>query len=78
MRSEFGFARSARYRCNSMEALKQDIIQVVDGWLNGMPVKTEEEARQLAGLQGRSTPIEESFPQPNPYLPPASWADEDE
>ncbi len=65
-------------QAESMETLKQNIIQAVDDWLNGMPVKTEDEARQLAELQGRSTPIEESFPQPNPYLPPASWADEDE
>jgi hypothetical protein len=41
-------------------------------------VKTEDEARQLAEIQGSSKVIDESFPQPNSYLPPPSWIDEDE
>jgi predicted RNase H-like HicB family nuclease len=60
-------------QAETIEALKQNIVQAVDDWLNGTPVKTEDEARQLAEIQGRSNLVEESFPQPNPYLPPASW-----
>lgn len=65
-------------QAETIEALKQNIVQAVDDWLNGMPVKTEDEARQLAEIQGTGKHVEESFPQPNPYLPPASWTDEDE
>lgn len=65
-------------QAESIEVLRQNIIQAVDDWLNGTPVKTEEEARQLAEIQGTNKLADESFPQPNPYLPPPSWNDEDE
>jgi hypothetical protein len=41
-------------------------------------VKTEEEARRLAAIQGLGEPVDKSFPQPYDYLPPASWNEEDE
>lgn len=65
-------------QAETIDALRQNIIQAVDDRLNGMPVKTEDEARQLAEIQGTSTLVDELFPQPNHYLPPASWVDEDE
>lgn len=65
-------------QAETIEALKQNIVQAVDDWLNGLPIKTEDEARRLSQIQGTSDLVEESFPQPNPYLPPASWIDEDE
>ena len=65
-------------QAETIEVLKQNIVQAVDDWLNGTPVKTEDEARQLAEIQGMSQPIDESFPQPNPYLPPPSWTDDDD
>jgi predicted RNase H-like HicB family nuclease len=65
-------------QAETIEALKENIIQAVEEWLNGLPVKTEEEARQLAEIQGTSKPVDESFPQPYGYQPPPSWTDEDE
>ncbi len=65
-------------QAETIEALKENLIQAVDDWLNGLPEKTEDEARQLAEIQGSSRPIDESFPQPYSYLPPTSRTDEDE
>lgn len=65
-------------QAETIEALKHNLIQAVDDWLSGTPVKTEDEARQLAEIQAATKPVEQSFPRPNPYLPPASWTDEDE
>ena len=64
-------------QAETIEALKENIVQAVEDWLNGSPVKTEDEARQLAEIQGSSKLVDESFPQPYPYLPPRSWIDED-
>jgi len=65
-------------QADSMETLKENIVQAIEDWLNGSPLKTEEEARQLAAIQGSDKPIDTSFPQPYGYLPPASWIEEDE
>jgi len=65
-------------QAETIEALKENIIQAAEDWLNGLPVKTEDEARQLAEIQGSSKLVDESFPQPYTYLPPRSWIDEDE
>ena len=65
-------------QAETIEALKQNILQAVDDWLNGTPVQTEDEARQLAEIQGTRQLIGGPFPQPNSYLPPASWMGEDE
>jgi predicted RNase H-like HicB family nuclease len=63
-------------QAETIEALKQNILQAVDDWLNGTPVKTEEEARQLAEIQGTTQLVAGPFPQANNYLPPPSWIDE--
>ena len=65
-------------QAESIEDLKVNIIQAVDDWLNGSPVKTEEEARQLTAIQGFGDPVDAPAPQPYGYLPPSSWVDEDE
>ncbi len=65
-------------QAESIEALKENIVQAVDDWLNGSSVKTEDEARKLAHIQGSGKPVDASFPQPYGYLPPPSWTDEDE
>ena len=65
-------------QAETIEALKANIIQAVEDWLNGSPAKTEDEARQLAEIQGSSQPVDESFPQPYAYQPPPSWTDEDD
>ncbi len=65
-------------QAESIEALKENIVQAVEDWLNGSPVKTEDEARRLAEIQGSGNPVDDSFPQPYGYLPPSSWIDEDE
>ena len=65
-------------QAESIEALKANIIQAVEDWLNGLPEKTADEARQLAEIQGSRQPVDEEFPQPNHYQPPPSWINEDE
>jgi len=65
-------------QAETIEALKGNIAQAVEDWLAAAPVKTEDEARRLAEIQGSSAIVEESFPQPYRYLPPPSWIDEDE
>lgn len=65
-------------QAETIEALKLNIVQAVDDWLTGSPVKTEAEARSLAGIQGRRSPVGDSFPQPYGYQPPPSWIEEDE
>jgi predicted RNase H-like HicB family nuclease len=65
-------------QAETIEALKENLVQAVEDWLAGSPLKTEDEARQLAEIQGSSERVDESFPQPYGYLPPPSWTDEDE
>jgi predicted RNase H-like HicB family nuclease len=65
-------------QAETIEALEENIIQAVEDWLNGQPVKTEDEARQLAGIQGSNQLADEAFPQPYHYQPPPDWLDEDE
>jgi predicted RNase H-like HicB family nuclease len=60
----------------TIEALKENIIQAIEDWLAGSPVKTDDEARRLAEIQGSSAPIDESFPQPYGYDPPPAGAPE--
>ena len=65
-------------QAETIEVLKQNIAQAVEVWLTASPEKTEDEARRLAEIQGRSAVTDESYPQPYHYLPPPSWTDEDE
>lgn len=65
-------------QAETVKALKLNIAQAADDWLNVTPVKTEDEAKQLAAIQGTSKFGEESFPQPNRYLPPASRVNDDD
>lgn len=65
-------------QAETLKALKQNIAQAVEDWLAASPVKTEDEAAQLAKIQGRGALVEEPCPQPYPYLPPPSWINGDE
>ena len=65
-------------QAETIEKLKANIGLAIEDWLNGLPLKTEDEARQLAEIQGSSQPVDESFTQPYSYLPLPSWTDEDE
>jgi predicted RNase H-like HicB family nuclease len=65
-------------QAKTIEALKENIVRAVDDWLSGSPVKTQEEARQLAEIQRSSEPVDDTFPQPYGYQPPPSWSDADE
>jgi predicted RNase H-like HicB family nuclease len=65
-------------QAETMEDLRQNIIQAIEDWLAESPVKTEAEARQLAAIQGSDELPGESYPQRYDYLPPPSWTDEDE
>ncbi len=66
-------------QADTLEALREALGEAIEDWLNGEPVKTEEDARRLAEIQGSPTLAEAGpFPQPNPYLPPAGWNEDDE
>jgi|SRR6516162_6817483 predicted RNase H-like HicB family nuclease len=62
-------------QAETIDALKKKLVQAIEDWLTGTPVKTEEEARQLAEIQGSSEPGDASLPQPYGYRPPPSWVD---
>ena len=63
-------------QAETLEALKGNIVQAVEDWLIGAPVKSEDEARRLAEMQGIRAVADGSFPQPYNYMPPPSWNDE--
>jgi predicted RNase H-like HicB family nuclease len=65
-------------QAETLETLKENIVQAVEDWLPGPSVITEHEARQLAQIQGNTEPFDQSFPQPIDYQPPAGWNDDDE
>lgn len=65
-------------QAETIEALKENLVEAVEDWLNGSPVKTEDEARRLADIQGNRKRVGDSSPQPYGYRPPPSWIDEDE
>jgi predicted RNase H-like HicB family nuclease len=62
----------------TLDSLQANIVLAIDDWLAETPEKTEDEARQLAAIQGTSRLADGSYPQPYEYQPPASWSDEDE
>jgi predicted RNase H-like HicB family nuclease len=63
-------------QAETIKELRTNLVQAIKDWLSGSPAKTEDEARQLAEIQG-SKLIDESYPQPYHYLLPPSWVDED-
>ena len=65
-------------QAESIETLKHNLVLAIEDWLNGSPVKTEDEAARLAEIQGSGKLVDASFPQSYDYLPPAAWVDEDE
>jgi predicted RNase H-like HicB family nuclease len=65
-------------QAETLDSLKENIRLAIADWLADSPVKTEEEARQLAAIQGSREPVDKTFPQPYDYLPPEGWNDEDE
>ena len=64
-------------QAETLGSLKENIAQAVGDWLSGPPVKTEDQARQLAEIQGSAGSVDRLFPQNNAYLPPSSWNDAD-
>ena len=65
-------------QAETMEALQENLVQAIEDWLSTPPMKTAEEARKLAEIQGGLLPVGPLYPQPNDYLPPPTWTDEDE
>ena len=65
-------------QAETLEVLKENIVQAIEDWLSELPGKTENDARQLAEIQGLSKPVDETFPVPYSYSPPAGWNEEDE
>lgn len=63
----------------TLEELKEALVEAVDDWLYGVPVKTEEDARRLAEIQGPDVAmIPGPFPQPILFLPPPGWDEDDD
>jgi predicted RNase H-like HicB family nuclease len=65
-------------QAETIEALKENLVQAIEDWLAGSSVKTEDEARRLAEIQGSRAIVDGPFPQPYGYIPPPSWNEEDE
>ncbi len=65
-------------QAETLEMLKHNIVQAVEDWLPGPSVMTEDEARQLAEIQGSTEPVDQTFPQPTDYRPPPGWNDDDD
>ena len=65
-------------QAETLETLRRNILLAIGDWLAVSPAKTEEEAGQLAAIQGNNAPVDRAFPQPYDYLPPPSWTDDDE
>ena len=65
-------------QAEGLEALRGNLLRSIDDWLAESPVKTEDEAKRLAAIQGSPAPVDRTFPQPYDYLPPSSWTDDDE
>ena len=63
-------------QAETLEALKENLVLAIEDWLNGLPLKTEDEAGLLAEIQC-SIAMAELFPQPNTYLPTPFWADDE-
>lgn len=65
-------------QAETLEELEANIAQAVIDWLQEVPEKTEDDARQFAKLQGRDDALGGPYPEPNPYLPPSGWSEDDE
>jgi predicted RNase H-like HicB family nuclease len=65
-------------QAETLESLRGNLLLAIRDWLAESCVKTEDEARQLAAIQGGSGPVDQAFPQPYDYLPPSLWTDADE
>lgn len=65
-------------QAETLDGLKTNVISAIGDWLAESRVKTDDEARQLAAIQGCSVPDDTSFPECHDYLPPSSWSDKDE
>ncbi len=65
-------------QAETLDVLKENILQAIEDWWAEVPAKTGAEAKQLAVIQGSDVPPGGSYPQPYHFLPPASWSDEDE
>ena len=62
-------------QAETVAALLENIPRAIADWWSESPEKTEDEARQLADIQGSDARPSGSFPRPNPFLPPSSWSD---
>jgi predicted RNase H-like HicB family nuclease len=57
-------------QAKTRERLEENIAQAIEDWMSDSTVKTEDEARKLAKIQGLSKPIDEAFPISYSYSPP--------
>lgn len=63
---------------DTLEELEENLKSAVADWFRDSSDKTEEDARQLAEIQGAPFKEGESYPQPYVYREPAGWTEEDE
>jgi predicted RNase H-like HicB family nuclease len=65
-------------QAETLDGLKINMISAIGAWLAESRVKSGDEARELAIIQGSTEPVDKTFPQCYEYLPPSSWTDDDE
>jgi hypothetical protein len=65
-------------QAETWEDLRRNLLLAIGDWLAETQVKTEDEAKQLAAIQGSIVPVDRSFAETYDYLPTPSWTDEDE
>ncbi len=58
--------------------LKANILQAIVDWFSEVSEKTEQQATQLAAIQGDPARAEAPHPQAYDYIPSPSWSEEDE
>src|SRR3954471_7516898 len=54
-------------QAETMEALRENLVQAIEDWLSAPPMKTAEEARKLAEIQGGNLPAGASYPLTKDY-----------
>jgi len=65
-------------QADDLATLRTNLIRALSDWLRESSDKTEEDARELAKVQGRPFREGQKYPQPYEYREPAGWVEEDE
>jgi predicted RNase H-like HicB family nuclease len=65
-------------QADDLETLEKNLIRAIADWFRERPEKTEEEARELAAIQGTTFKEGGLYPEPYDYSTPSDWVEEDE